>query len=123
MLTFSDMITLMLTFFVLLVSMSHMDERRKRDVLVSTQSMTGLGVTTFNPAKTQCDGAAPAQRQASPDELESLREFLWENRDEDINIQSNRYVNIISISSDVLFEPGNRQPFAQRPVHAGPYCA
>lgn len=109
MLTFSDMITLMLTFFVLLVSMSHMDERRKRDVLVSTQSMTGLGVTTFNPLGKQKPNVMvqPGPMTGSPDELESLREFLWENRDEDINIQSNRYVNIISISSDVLFEPGN----------------
>lgn len=109
MLTFSDMVTLMLTFFVLLVSMSYVDERRKKDALVSTQSMAGLGVTTFNPLGTQKPNVMvqPGPMSGSPDDLESLREFLWENADEDLDVQSNRYVNIISISSDVLFEPGS----------------
>jgi len=40
-------------------------------------------------------------------ELESIREFIWENKDEDVNLETNRYVAIISIGEDTLFPPGS----------------
>lgn len=108
MVTFTDLTTLLLTFFVVLISMSQIDERRTMDYLVNTRGESGFGVGVFNPLSKEDKQFMGEQGVMDlPDsELESLREFLWENENEDIDMESNRYVAIISIGEDVLFPPG-----------------
>ncbi|MBQ4133594.1 MAG: flagellar motor protein MotB, partial [Desulfovibrionaceae bacterium] len=48
MVTYSDLMTLLLTFFVLLISMSYIDERRLRDFLITTRG-SAIGQGMFNP--------------------------------------------------------------------------
>ena len=66
--TFTDMMTLMLTFFVLLVSMSVMDERRKLVVIGSIIGTFGLGEQGYDPAPSRTSGApwSPAPWKTSP---------------------------------------------------------
>lgn len=110
--TFSDMMTLMLTFFVLLVSMSVMDERRKLTVMGSIIGTFGVGrhghdvlsqrdrKTTVEPGPMEMD---------SINDLEPLREMIWEDIADDLNFASNKFVQVFSIPDDVLFEPGGTQ--------------
>ncbi|NJB67942.1 chemotaxis protein MotB [Desulfobaculum xiamenense] len=107
--TFSDMMTLMLTFFVLLVSMSVMDERRKLVVLGSIVGTFGLGRDSYEVLSTQDKKRSvepgPIETE-STDDLEPLKALIWEDANEDLNFSSNRFVQVFSIADDVLFEPG-----------------
>lgn len=108
--TFSDMMTLMLTFFVLLVSMSVIDERRKLVVLGSILGTFGIGQQGFDPRSVDnrrlTMEPGPLELD-SADDLEPLKDMLWEDFEDDIDFQHNKYVEILSINDDVLFEPGS----------------
>lgn len=110
MVTFADMMTLMLTFFVLLVSMSVIDERRKLIVLGSVLGTFGAADRTdnlFTPEPTK-DTFDPGPVD-SFEKLARIRESLWEDVQDDINFQSNKFVDIISITDEVLFRPGETE--------------
>lgn len=108
--TFSDMMTLMLTFFVLLVSMATLDERRRLVVLGSIIGTFGMGEAGFD-ARSSKD----SRRTIEPGPMENLqdlqllKDLLWEDLQEDVNFQSNKYVQIISINEEVFFPPGGTQ--------------
>lgn len=106
--TFSDLMTLLLTFFVLLISMAVMDERRVRQVLFTVRGSLGIGSTVTAPLadKSNPRNVIPGPFDLPQDEMEPLRDMLWEDPSQDIDLKSNAYVEIISIHSDVLFEPG-----------------
>jgi chemotaxis protein MotB len=112
------MMTLMLTFFVLLVSMSTIDERRKLITLGSIIGTFGTGKAfdnlsindrrrTVEPGPMDLDNL---------DDLTPLQDKVWENAHEDLDFASNKFVQIFSINEDVLFEPGSTQikPAGQR---------
>ncbi|MDD4732333.1 MAG: flagellar motor protein MotB [Desulfovibrio sp.] len=106
MITFSDVMTLMLTFFVLLVSMSKIDERRKLVVLGSIVGAFGWGQSEDVMA------TQPTKRTVDPgtfegvDDLASLKPMLWEDVNQDLNFQSDRFVQILSINAELLYAPG-----------------
>ena len=104
--TFSDLMTLMLTFFVLLVSMSVVDERRKLVVLGSIIGTFGFGSKGYDVLS---DGSSRRTVQVGPMEiqgdLEQIKPLLWEFAEEDLRFESNRFVQILSIGADVLFTP------------------
>ncbi|WP_285907382.1 OmpA/MotB family protein [Pseudodesulfovibrio pelocollis] len=105
MITFSDVMTLMLTFFVLLVSMSHIDPRRK---LVALGSI--IGTFGWHDESYEVFSRKDTRRTVEPGpidigDLEPLKELKWENIDDDINFRSNRFVQILSIDASLLFGP------------------
>ena len=105
MITFSDVMTLMLTFFVLLVSMSQIDARRK---LVALGSI--IGTFGWQDASYEVFSKKDTRRTVEPGpidsgDLEPLKEMEWENVDKDLNFRSNRFVQILSINSAMLFAP------------------
>ncbi len=112
MVTFSDLTTLLLTFFVLLVSMAYFDESLKKETLVTSQKASSIGSSkfSFNPL---ARSSAPSWAQPGPMDttaqniMEPLHEALLENEDEDIKMESNRYISIISVNENVLFQPGD----------------
>lgn len=110
MITFSDMMTLMLTFFVLLVSMATIDERRRLIVLGSIIGTFGMGEAGFDARS-----AKDNRRTIEPgpmedlDNVELLKDLLWEDLEDDLNFQSNKYVDILSINEEVFFEPGSTE--------------
>jgi chemotaxis protein MotB len=104
--TFTDLMTLMLTFFVLLVSMAKVDERRKLVVLGSIFGTFGFGhhgydvLSTKDTRRTVSSGAFELE-----DNLEPIKPLLWEYAEEDLKFESSRFVQVLSIGADVLFEP------------------
>lgn len=110
--TFTDMMTLMLTFFVLLVSMSVVDERRKLVVLGSILGTFGIGQEGFDPRSLRerrlTLEPGPIEMENAED-LEPLKDMLWEDLEDDIDFQRNKFVEILSINDEVLFEPGTTQ--------------
>jgi len=105
MITFADVMTLMLTFFILLVSMSTVDQRRK---LVALGSI--IGTFGFNQASYEVFSKKDTKKTVEPGpmdtgDLEPLKELKWENVDDDINFRSNRFVQILSINARLLFGP------------------
>lgn len=110
--TFSDMMTLMLTFFVLLVSMSVMDERRKLVVIGSIIGTFGVGKNSFDVLsqrnKKVTVEPGPMELESIND-LEPLREMIWEDVNDDLDFASNKFVQVFSIPDDVLFQPGETE--------------
>lgn len=105
MMTFADVMTLMLTFFILLVSMSTTDARRK---LVALGSI--IGTFGFDEGSYAVYSKVDTRRTVEPGpmdsgDLEPLQALKWENVDDDINFRSNRFVQILSINSSLLFLP------------------
>lgn len=109
--TFSDMMTLMLTFFVLLVSMAVIDERRKLVVLNSISGAFGEGLGSFNPKTPRHHTRLiePGAMDMDTESLEPLKEMLWDDQRGDLNFQENSYVQVFSISDEVLFRPGTAE--------------
>ena len=108
MITYSDLMTLLLTFFVLLISMSYIDERRLRDFLIATRG-DAIGAGMFNPLsmKDSRYSVQPGPMDPETGKLEFLRQMIWEDKHLDLNLDSNRYVAIISIGEETLFDPGS----------------
>ena len=104
MVTFADCMTLMLTFFILLVSMATIDQRRK---LVALGSI--IGTFGFNKQSYELYTKKDTKKTVEPGpidsgDLEPLKALKWENVDDDINFRSNRFVQILSIDASLLFE-------------------
>lgn len=104
--TFSDLMTLLLTFFVLLVSMAVIDERHKLVVLGSISSSFGIGQANFNPKSPETGSSKVEPGAMMEPNMTPLRDMLWEDMKDDLNFQENRFVQILSINADVLYEPG-----------------
>lgn len=103
MITFADVMTLMLTFFILLVSMATIDQRRK---LVALGSI--IGTFGFNKQSYELYTRKDNKRTVEPGpidsgDLEPLKALKWENVTDDINFRSNRFVQILSIDASLLF--------------------
>ena len=110
MVTYSDLMTLLLTFFVLLISMSYIDERRIRDFLVITRG-SSFGERMFSPlsSRDSMESVQPGPMDSDDLELEFIRQMVWEDKHLDLNLETNRYVAIISIGEETLFERGSSQ--------------
>ncbi|MCC8193219.1 MAG: OmpA family protein [Deltaproteobacteria bacterium] len=104
--TFSDLMTLLLTFFVLLVSMSVIDERNKLVVLGSVSSSFGIGEQNFNPKSIEKKSSKVEPGAMMEPDMTPIKDMLWEDMRDDLNFQENRFVQILSINADVLYEPG-----------------
>ena len=109
--TFSDLMTLLLTFFVLLVSMSVIDERYKLEVLGSVARQFGVGETFLNPTAPagKLNVQEPGKMDLPAEDLELLRDKIFDDSTKDLNFQENKYVQIFSINSEVLFREGATQ--------------
>lgn len=104
--TFSDLMTLMLTFFVLLVSMSVVDERRKLVVLGSIIGTFGFGSKGYDVlSKGDSRRTVEIGPMEVQSDLELVKPLLWEFAEEDLRFESNKFVQILSIGADVLFTP------------------
>lgn len=104
--TFSDLMTLLLTFFVLLVSMAVIDERHKLVVLGSVSTAFGIGAAQFNPISLDSKNTKVEPGAMDTTDLSALKNMLWEDMSHDLNFQENRYVQILSVNADLLFAPG-----------------
>ena len=107
--TFSDLMTLLLTFFVLLVSMAVIDERHKMVVLGSVSSSFGIGQHNFNPKSPEVKSAKVEPGAMMEADMTPVKDMLWEEMQDDLNFQENRFVQILSINAEVLYNPGEKE--------------
>lgn len=107
--TFSDLMTLLLTFFVLLLSMSVIDERAKLVVLGSVTRSFGVADRLLNPLASQNLNSIrePGAMDLPQDDLAPLRDMLYEDVEKDLDFMENKYVQILSINDQVLFTTGS----------------
>jgi chemotaxis protein MotB len=104
--TFTDVMTLMLTFFVLLVSMAKVDERRKLVVLGSI-----IGTFGFHDQSYRVYTRTDTRRTVEPGPIDQgdlmpLKPLMWDYAEQDLDFRSSRFVQVLSVNADVLFGPG-----------------
>lgn len=104
--TFTDLMTLLLTFFVLLVSMAVIDERYKLVVLGSVSSSFGTTEGGFNPKSVELGSSKVEPGAMMEKDMTPIKDMLWEDIQDDLNFQENRFVQIVSINAEVLYEHG-----------------
>ena len=108
--TFSDLMTLLMTFFVLMVSMSTIDERSKKEVIGAVTKHFGTERAISNPTATteEVDSINEPGRMEDADQadMEPLRDMVFDEQEKDLEFQENRYVQILSINAEVLFDKG-----------------
>jgi chemotaxis protein MotB len=106
--TFSDMMTLLLTFFVLLNSMAVVDERRKLIALGSIIGTFGMGEKSFDVLTT-----TDTKRSVDPgpmenlDDMARLKELIWDDQTKDVRFAESKFVQVLSVGADLLFAPGS----------------
>lgn len=106
--TFSDIMTLLLTFFVLLLSMASMKDIRK--VRLAWTSLSGsFGVGTKGMDVLRLSESAevfePGPMTDTKD-LQPLQKLLWEDKLKDVDLLVDRFRQIFSMGGGVLFQPG-----------------
>ncbi len=111
MITFSDLVTLLMTFFIVLVSMASLTDVYKRKVALGSVSGTfGTGAPGLDDLTT-----ADVQDRVDPGpinlfkDLSPVKERLWQEPDTDLRFESNRFVQRLSMDADALFAPGSAE--------------
>jgi chemotaxis protein MotB len=106
--TFTDLMTLLLTLFVLLLSMAVIDERARRIVLGAVSQGFGMNANIFNPLSVKDTGnpVEPGAIDPSQRDLAALRDKIFDDASQELDFQENKYVQILSINEQVLFQPG-----------------
>jgi chemotaxis protein MotB len=106
--TFTDLMTLLLTFFVLLLSLAVIDERARRIVLGAVSQGFGMDANIYNPLSPKDTAALvePGPMDLPEKDLAALRDKIFDDASQDLDFQENRYVQILSINDQVLFQRG-----------------
>lgn len=109
--TFTGLMILIMAFFVYLVTnASLMDERRIRLAIGSLMGAFGMGsarpdvLGETEPQEAQQPGPIPDEQDLAP-----LKDLLWDDLEEDLQFVRNRFVQIFSVNTAVLFAPGETE--------------
>lgn len=110
MITFSDLTTLLMTFFVLLVSMASMTDTSKRKVaLGSVSGKFGTGAPNLDDLTTTEDKNVDPGPINRFKDLQGMKKRVWEDPNSDLRFEYNRFIQRLSIDADVLFGPGSAE--------------
>ena len=115
MLTFSDMMTLLLAFFVLLISMSSLDQEKLKKVLNSLKGSLGvLELGSFADismtVEEGTDTSFVSQEVITPEYFKFLKSIMQEIKlIEGLNIRPREGGYILSISNKLLFSSGSSE--------------
>ncbi len=112
--TFSDMATLLLTFFILLLSFATMDIVKFRDAMGSIQQALGfmpVGTGMFNQSRRPATYDLPVKKAAGGVSIQLTNEMeeMIEDRglQEDIDIESTPRGVILRVKGRLFFNPGD----------------
>ncbi len=109
--TFSDVMTLLLTFFVLLLSMASLRDVKKKHLAIGSISDTfGLGkqnlsIMGTSPSKNP-ELIEPGVMENTGD-LAPLSNLIWENTQEDLDFKYNKFIQVFTVSGEILFKEGS----------------
>ena len=112
--TFGDMMSLLLTFFIMLLSFSNMDIQKFKELLGSVEKAFGVQtekvILTRLGQKTPIDlmGSADAAREKRKEALLNLLEqaIAQENLEGEVSIIKNNRGVLLQIKGSVMFDPG-----------------
>jgi len=108
MITFSDLTTLLMTFFVLLVSMASLTDVTKRKVaLGSVSGKFGTGAPSLDDLTTTPGKIVDPGPINMFKDLQGIKKRVWEAPNSDLRFEYNGFIQRLSIDSDVLFGPGS----------------
>ena len=112
--SYGDLVTLMLCFMVLMVSLSTLDNRALKSVLGSRRSpVPGEYSLPDSPASLerarQFSHGVQAGNEHTAREFNSLQNDLSRQHEGDVSIEENAFFQTISIHSEALFEPGSSE--------------
>ncbi|GAB6888803.1 hypothetical protein JCM13304A_23020 [Desulfothermus okinawensis JCM 13304] len=107
--TFSDVMTLLLTFFVLLLSMASLQDIKKKHLAIGSLSESfGIGRQNLNIMGKKMDKDVkllePGVMEAQ--DLEPLKNLIWEDFSEDLDFRENKFIQIFSVNAELLFKKG-----------------
>lgn len=105
---FTDMMTLLLTFFIILVSMSAVDERSRVRAVESVQKVFGIANARFNFNELHnVDGLSSGAQSTRPeDRLQESRQLIFADN-QNMTLRHSESELILEVSSDMLFAPGS----------------
>lgn len=108
MIIFTDMMTLILTFFIILVSMSAIDEQSRVRVVQSVRSVFGLDNRrfNFNELDDVAGQSSGAQSDRPDDRQNEARQLVFADNQHITFRQSEAFL-VLEVSGDMLFEPGS----------------
>ncbi|MFP4454275.1 MAG: flagellar motor protein MotB [Desulfonatronovibrio sp.] len=106
--TFSDVMTLLLTFFVLLITFAiFIDPRKVKLVMGSITGTFGVGQAKPDVLSDEGPDWVIEPGPMPPDQdLAQLKPLLWDDKTDDLNFVEHRFVQIFSINTEVLFQQG-----------------
>jgi len=123
MLTFSDLVMLLLTFFVLLLSMSSMDDKRLKDIFANFTDATGVlaladlseigdmasFITAYNDTDTMVvvDKKSLMKWLLPADALHGELKELADGIEDKIDVKDDERGLVLTFYQDILFEPGS----------------
>lgn len=104
---FTDMMTLLLTFFIILVSMSAVDEQSRARAVESVRGVFGIDHRRFNfneldDASGRSSGAQSSRPEDRPNEA---RQPLFADN-QNIRLRHSEDAVTLEVAGDMLFEPG-----------------
>lgn len=111
MITFSDLVTLLMTFFIVLVSMASLTDVYKRKVAIGSVSGTfGTGAPSLDDLTTKDsrERVDPGPMNVFKD-LSPVKDKLWDDPEKDLRFESNRFMQRLSMDADALFAPGSAE--------------
>ncbi len=111
MVTYSDMVTLLLTFFVLMLSMAEMDRVKFEKAVVSLQGAFGI-LQNEPPEEKKTDMIIPEVDPIPYEMLQSVYRRLVQNLekleiDEDVELVKDRGAIVLRIKEKILFDSGS----------------
>lgn len=118
--TFSDMATLLLTFFVLIVSMSEVEVKKFKDALSNFPGRTGvLQYESLTPARGTINKTGDEGKRRA-EKFEEVLKYLEENNLEDkVQVNLTREGLHVSITDSVMFAAGRADllPVSKQILH------
>ena len=113
-LPFLSLMLLLLTVFVLLITYASFEDRRKIEMVMGAiQGTFGAGM---GPGKVdvldlmEIEGAVePGPFDDDVGDLKQLMPLLWDDKRKDLNFLEKRFVQIFSINTELLYEPGETE--------------
>lgn len=119
--TFSDMATLLLTFFVLIVSMSEVEVKKFKDALSNFQGRTGvLQFDALTPTVGTINRVGEEDKRKRAQKFEEVLKYLKENDLEDkVQVNLTQEGLHVSITDSVMFSAGRSDllPISKKILH------